>query len=299
MSIEVRTKGRDLDQSSREPISRAVFITGASSGIGRACALALRSRGFEVYASVRSDADAASLKADDDDINTLELDLNDESSIDAATARLGEDIGEPGLYCLVNNAGIAVGGPLEHLPIGYWRDQLAVNVIGQVALTRALIPMIRKGQGRIIFIGSISGRVATPLLGPYCASKAAIESVADTLRNELWPWRIPVSLVEPGGVRTPIWEKARSLVATLEQELPEQALQDYAVAIDNMRKGIESQERSAVSPEKVAAVVERALVAPRPRARYVVGLDARIGGLLARYLPSRPRDYLIRNVLGP
>ncbi|KAA0234874.1 MAG: hypothetical protein JJLCMIEE_01050 [Acidimicrobiales bacterium] len=298
MSIELRARSQDIDGGSRGTARGAVSVTGTSSA-RRACALALRSRGFEVYASVRSDTDADALESDDAHIHPLRLDLKDDASIDGAVTSLAEAIGERGLYCLVNNAGIALGGPLEHLPIEYWRDQLAANVIGQVALTRALLPMIRRGRGRIVFVGSISGRVATPLLGPYCASKAAIESVADTLRNELWPWRIPVSLVEPGGVRTPIWDKARSLVATLEQELPEQALQDYAGAIENMRQGIESQERSAVSPEKVAAVVERVVLTPRPRARCVVGLDAHVTGLLARYLPSRPRDYLIRNVLGP
>jgi NAD(P)-dependent dehydrogenase (short-subunit alcohol dehydrogenase family) len=190
---------------------------------------------------------------------------------------------------VVNNAGIAHGGPLEHLPLDEWRTQMEVNVIGQVAVTRAVLPLIRRGGGRIVFIGSIGGRLGSSMMAPYAASKFAIEGLAESLRHELAPWSIAVSVVEPGAVRTEIWAKGRDTTARLEAELPSEAAEQYAAAMDDIRRSIEKNDRGGVAPQKVADAVAHALFADRPKHRYLVGPDARVAGALARALPDRAK----------
>jgi len=224
------------------------------------------------------------------------LDVTDQAQIDAAAKQIG---GGGRLDGVVNNAGIGRGGPLEYLPLEVWREQLEVNVLGQVAVTKAVLPFIRAAGGRIVFIGSIGGRVATMLMGPYNASKFAIEAIGESLRSELHPWGIGVSVVEPGAIKTPIWDKARQQADRLERALPEEARTRYARHIVAIRKAIEMQDRQGVSPDKVAAAVERALFSPRPKTRYLVGTDARVQALLVRWLPDRPREAIIRRFAGP
>src|SRR5688500_9161604 len=185
----------------------AVVITGASTGIGRACAIDLDGRGFRVFAGVRKDEDGERLRSERPSIEPLRIDVTDAGEIAAARDRVGEEVGERGLAGLVNNAGIAVPGPLEHLPLDEIRRQLEVNVLGQIAVTQAFLPLLRTARGRIVNIGSIGGRVALPLLGPYAGSKHAMEGISDSLRRELRPWGIEVSLVRPGPIATEIWER--------------------------------------------------------------------------------------------
>lgn len=272
-------------------------VTGSSSGIGEACTTRLARAGHRVIAGVRQEADAKRLAALDDSIVPVILDVTDQAHIDALVERL-EGLGTGGLDGLVNNAGIARGGPIEFLPLDDWRTQLEVNLVGQIAVTKALIPALRRRQGRLVFIGSISGRVATPLVSPYSASKHAIEAVAESLREELRPWGLAVSVVEPGAVRTPIWAKGRAFADELEARLPPEARELYDDAIDDVRRGIDHQERIGVPPDRVAAVVERALTAARPRYRYLVGRDAKAAGLLERILPDRTMASVTRR-LGP
>ena len=190
-------------------------ITGSSSGIGEACTLRLAGAGHRVIAGVRRDEDGERLAALHESIIPVSLDITDQTHIDALVDRLDE-LGITGLDGLVDNAGIVSGGPVEYLPLDDWRSHFEVNVFGQVAVTKALIPALRRGQGRVVFIGSISGRVSTPLVGPYGASKHAIEAIAESLREELRPWKIAVSVVEPGAVKTPIWDKSRTFADQLE-----------------------------------------------------------------------------------
>lgn len=272
-------------------------VTGSSTGIGEACALLLAGAGHRVIAGVRREADGERLAARAGSIVPALVDVTDGMQIDALVRRLDE-LGASRLDGLVNNAGIARGGPLEFLPIDEWRTQFEVNVLGQVAVTKALIPLLRRGRGRVVFIGSISGRVSTPFLGPYGASKHAIEAVAESLREELRPWDIAVSVVEPGAVRTPIWAKGRDFADQLERRLPAEAHDLYDDAITDLRRTIDNQERVGVPPDRVAAVVERALTAARPRYRYLVGRDARGAGMLERLLPDRAMAYVTRR-LGP
>ena len=277
---------------------KSVLVTGASTGIGEACALRLDRLGHRVYAGVRSEKHAAALcEQGSDRIVPVFLDVTDQEQIDAVAKQIADDGGS--LDGVVNNAGIGRGGPLEYLPLEVWREQLEVNVLGPIAVTKAVLPFIRSACGRIVFIGSISGKVATVLTAPYCASKFAIEAIGESLRSELHPWGISVSVVEPGAIKTPIWDKARHEADRLEQELPEAARTSYAAHIAAIRKGIEMQDKQAVSPDKVAAAVEHALFAGRPKTRYLVGTDARVQALMVRLLPDRPREAFIRRFAGP
>jgi NAD(P)-dependent dehydrogenase (short-subunit alcohol dehydrogenase family) len=277
---------------------KSVLITGASTGIGEACALRLDRLGHRVYAGVRSEERGAGLRQRGSDrIVPVLLDVTDQAQIDTVARQIADDGGD--LDGVVNNAGIARGGPLEYLPLEIWREQLDVNVLGQVAVTKAVLPFIRAARGRIVFIGSIGGRAATQLMGPYSASKFAIEAIGESLRSELHPWGISVSVVEPGAIKTPIWEKGLQEADRLQRALPDEATTRYATHISAIRKGIEMQARQGVDPDQVAAVVEHALFSRRPKTRYLVGTDARVQSLLVRWLPDRPREAFIRRFAGP
>jgi NAD(P)-dependent dehydrogenase (short-subunit alcohol dehydrogenase family) len=217
---------------------KAVLVTGASTGIGQACALHLDGLALRVYAGVRKQAQAQELRTlGSGRIIPVFLDVTDQAQIDAAAAQIAEDHGR--LDGIVNNAGIAKGGPLEYLPLTAWREQFDVNVLGQVAVTKAMLPLIRAGCGRIVFMGSISGKIATMMLGPYCASKFALEAIGESLRHELHPWGISVSVIEPGAIKTPIWQKGRQDADDLERDLPAQARAHYARHIAAIRKDID------------------------------------------------------------
>jgi NAD(P)-dependent dehydrogenase (short-subunit alcohol dehydrogenase family) len=198
-----------------------------------------------------------------------------------------------GLDGLVNNAGIAVAGPLEFLPIDEFRRQLEVNVTGQVAVTQAFLSLLRKARGRIVNMGSIGGRLATPFVAPYNASKFAMEAITDALRVELKPWGIDVAIVEPGSIATPIWDKSTRSAREMEAKMPPQMRQLYGGAIDAMYSFAEEMERRGVAPQEVANAVAHAVRAKRPRTRYVVGFDAKIQAALAKVVPDRIRDILI------
>ncbi len=277
----------------------AILITGASTGIGRACALHLAARGNTVYAAVRKQADADSLTAEvGGTLKPLTLDVTDERGIEAAVKTLNADLYDSGLAGLVNNAGIALGGPLEYLPIDTWRTQLEVNVIGQVAVTKAFMPLIRQGHGRVLFIGSAGGRVATPMMGPYNASKFALEGIAEAFREELRPWGLKVVLIEPGAIKTDIWDKGRDQADELEQSLGAEANERYGALYKALRKLLDRQDRSGIAPDRVAKIVERALFSANPRARYLVGPDAKAMGVFSRALPDRAKDALMRRASG-
>ncbi len=183
----------------------AVLVTGASTGIGRATGLYLQARGFRVFASVRRETDAADLSG----ATPVLLDVENAESIRAAADAVGAALEDGALQGLVNNAGIAVSGPLEFLEMSDLRHQFEVNLFGQVAVTRAFLPLLRRAKnGRIVNMSSISGRITAPLLGPYSMSKFALEAFSDALRRELSPFGLSVSVVEPGAIKTPIWDKA-------------------------------------------------------------------------------------------
>jgi NAD(P)-dependent dehydrogenase (short-subunit alcohol dehydrogenase family) len=281
-----------------------VLITGASTGIGRATALRLAAGGWTVFAGVRDPAAGEHLleEAVAGQVIPLILDVTDPEQIEQARVRVHEEIAWAGgsqggrLDALVNNAGIGVGGPLELVSPEDLRMQFEVNVFGQVAVTRALLPALRAARGRIVLLSSIGGRVAVPFNGPYAASKHAIEALGDALRGELYSSNIRVCMVEPGSVKTPIWSKARETADGL--EIPPELQDEYGRVPAAFAKVLTDTERRGVSPEQVAATIERALTARHPRARYLVGRDAR-GMVLARaLLPTGAFDRVLRRVLG-
>ena len=276
-----------------------VFITGTSSGIGEDAALRLDGRGDRVFAGVRRPEDGERLAARASDrLTPVICDLADEASIEAAFARISDAVGSDGLQGVVNNAGVARAGPLEYLPLDEWRSQFEVNILGQIAVTRAAIPLLRAGGGRVCFVGSVSGRMGSPLMGPYAASKFAIEGIAQSLREELRPWGIAVSVVEPGPIKTPIWEKGRAYADEMEARLGPEATARYRSQIDAARKGVDTNERIGAPPSKTSDAIEHALFAARPKHRYLVGLPAKLVGPLTRLLPDKALGGLIR-VMGP
>jgi NAD(P)-dependent dehydrogenase (short-subunit alcohol dehydrogenase family) len=221
------------------------------------------------------------------------LDVTEEAAIREAVEGIAAESGEMGLAGLVNNAGIAVPGPIEMLTSAdIWR-QMDVNVVGLAALTRACLPMLRCAGGRIVNMSSVSGRIAYPILGAYAASKFAVEAMSDALRIELRPWGIRVILVEPGSVQTPIWEKGQASFEDLQKRVPADLWDLYGEDISRFAEITRKSGEGGRSAESVAEVIERALTARRPRARYVPGLRTRLGLAVARGLPTRLWDWLI------
>ncbi len=276
----------------------AVVVTGASTGIGEACARRLDAEGFQVFAGVRRDADAESLRRGASPrLAPVRLDVTDAGSVAAAAKTVAETVGAAGLAGLVNNAGVVVAGPLECLPLEAIRRQLEVNVVGQVAVTQAMLPLLRAGRGRVVNMGSVSGLFAAPFLGPYAASKHALEALTDALRMELRPFGIEVAIVEPGAIATPIWRKSAEAAARTVGEVPAATLALYEKGLAATRRVAEEASRGAVSADRVADAVVHALTARRPRTRYLVGPDARVRALL-RFLPDRWRDRLVVRAMG-
>jgi NAD(P)-dependent dehydrogenase (short-subunit alcohol dehydrogenase family) len=274
--------------------SGTVLVTGASTGIGEATALHLKELGFDAVAAVRREDDAQRLRHQG--LRTVRLDVTDQATIAAARAELGDGP----LAGLVNNAGVAVAGPLEFLPLDQLRLQLEINLVGQVAVTQAFLPALRSGQGRIVNVSSIGGRVALPLVGAYNASKFGIEAVTDSLRRELYLQGVDVIAIEPGGVRTPIWRKGNELADEIMERMPPDVERLYGRLIEGLRRQtVRIEQKTGLEPRAVAEVIGRALTAKRPRTRYLVGTDAKIRAALATLLPDRLMDRMIvRTVLG-
>jgi len=278
---------------------RGVVITGTSTGIGAACALHLDKLGFCVFAGVRKDADGDALKQKSSGrLTPVCIDVTDAATIASAAKTVTAAVGEAGLTGLVNNAGIAVAGPLEYLPIDDVRQQLEVNVTGQLAVTQAFLPLLRLARGRIVNIGSANGRVAIPFVGLYSASKFAMEGLTDAMRMELKPWGIEVSIIEAGGIATPIWQKSTAAADEMIRNLPERAHELYGAAIPAFRKAAAREAQKAISPDIVAQAVTHALVSKKPGTRYPVGRNASLQVIIARLLPDRFRDGLILRRLG-
>jgi NAD(P)-dependent dehydrogenase (short-subunit alcohol dehydrogenase family) len=270
---------------------RYVVITGASSGIGEACALYLARLGFGVFAGVRKKEDAQALRARGvGRIEPLFVDVTDADSVASAAETVRRAADESRLAGLVNNAGIAVAAPLEFLPLEELRRQLEINVVGQIAVTQAFMPLLREGSGRVVNVGSIGGKIAGPMLGAYAASKFAMEGLTDSLRRELEPWAIHVAIVEPGAVRTPIWERSLMAADALLHQLPRRALLLYGSEIERQRSSALEAARKGIPPEIVARAVAHALTTERPKTRYPVGRDARVASVLVRLLPDRVLD---------
>jgi NAD(P)-dependent dehydrogenase (short-subunit alcohol dehydrogenase family) len=271
--------------------SPTVLITGAGRGLGHTAALKLAASGWHVYACVRTDSDAERM-AGHAGITAVILDITDREQLAQLTSQL------PGrLDALVNNAGVAVGGPIETLSIDDLRWQLEVNVIGGTAVTQTVLPLIRNAKGRIVFISSTSGRVATPSLGAYGASKFALEAIGDSLRNELRPWGIKVSLIEPGQIDTDMSKDSHQQHDENVAKMSPEHQKLYAKHTAGMHKAIDLMDGAISSPEEITVAIERALTDKRPRARYLVGKGSKAHAY-TRLLPSPITDAIFSKATG-
>lgn len=269
-------------------LARTVLVTGASTGIGRATALLLDSHGFTVFAGVRKQEDAASLvAAASTSLVPLILDVTKPTDIAKAAKAITKAVGDSGLDGLVNNAGTAHAAPLEFVPLERFREQMEVNLVGQLAVTQALLPLLRTAKGRIVNVTSIGGLIAGTMLGPYNASKFALEALTHVLRQELAPWGIEAIAIEPGQIATPIW--ATSSSRSDELVTPE-ATALYSDKIAGARRMATNAAAKGLPAIEVAKVIEKALTAKRPKTRYAVGTDAKFGSALIARLPDRARD---------
>jgi NAD(P)-dependent dehydrogenase (short-subunit alcohol dehydrogenase family) len=272
--------------------SDTVLITGASTGIGLATAHHLSGLGFDAVGAVRRPEDAERLRSAG--LRTVTLDVTDPKSIAQARA----DLGDGPLAGLVNNAGIAVAAPIEFLPLEQLRNQLEVNLIGQVAVTQRFLPALRAARGRVVNVSSIGGRVALPLVGAYNMSKFALEGFSDSLRRELRPQGVDVVVIEPGGVKTPIWKKGNELAGDLQAGMPPEAARLYGPMVEALRaQTVKIERERGIDPGEVAKAIATALTARRPRARYLVGRDARLRARVAALLPDRVMDRVIARAL--
>lgn len=274
---------------------RPVLVTGASSGIGEACVDRLHAAGFRVLAGVRNAAGSEYVRRRHDGaVQTVVFDVGVLDQVGEAVDAVRETLGGTPLWALVNCAGTVVPGPIELLEAGDWQRQFDVNVFGQVALIRGCLEMLRATHGRIVNISSINGVVAKPYIGAYCASKHALEGLSDALRMELVPAGIRVVVVEPGSVRTPIWSKAAGALRSVSERASVDGRARYGQVFSLLARGTSAREGAAPSSANdVAAAVLGALTAASPRARYVVGRDARLQRLLRAVLPAELLDALI------
>lgn len=269
-------------------MTRTVIVTGASSGIGHATAVRLARKGWRAFGGVRTSEAADALRKQG--VEPLALDVTDVAQIAAAAERVGGEV-----HGLVDNAGIAVAAPLEVVPLDELRRQLEVNVVGQVAVLQAFLPALRRARGRVVLIGSIGGRSALPFLGPYAASKHALEAFADVLRVELAPWGMRVSIIEPASVKTAIWMKGAAQADVIRKRISNEADALYAERIERF-KVVALKRGPGIDPDVVAKAVEHALTASWPKARYLVGRDAHIRAWIER-LPTRLRDRVLTRAL--
>jgi NAD(P)-dependent dehydrogenase (short-subunit alcohol dehydrogenase family) len=277
-------------------MTAAIVVTGASSGIGEAAALDLAQRDYLVYAGVRGDADARRIAALHANLRAVRLDVTDADAI-AAAAQTVAGGGVP-LLGIVNNAGIAVAGPLEFLPLADLHRQFEVNFFGALAVTQAFLPLLRaRGSGRVVFVGSISGRLTPPLLGPYSASKHALRAASNALRLELAPAGIRVSLIEPGSVKTPIWAKGRAASDEMLARLPAAAEAPYGAALRNLVSVTETEEKNGMPVGIVVDAIRHALLDPKSKGAYLLGFPARAGAIVGAIPPLR--DRLFARMMAP
>lgn len=272
----------------------SALVTGASRGIGRATVDRLVRAGWTVAAGVRRVADGESLVAElGDRVQPIVLDITDAEQVRALDSALPDS-----LDAVVNNAGVVVGGPVEALSVEALRHQLDVNVVGQVAVTQAVLPRLRRSRGRIVFVSSLSGRIVTPMTGAYNASKFGIEAIADALRLELWPWGIAVSVVEPAQTDTDMWRNADDQLEQTLASVNDEHRALYAQHIDGMRRSIPKSQRMAAPAAGVAETILHALTDRRPRPRYIVGVGPRAQFAVARLMPTAVLDGAIRRQSG-
>ncbi|HUK94229.1 MAG TPA: SDR family NAD(P)-dependent oxidoreductase [Gaiellaceae bacterium] len=273
-----------------------VVVTGTSTGIGEATAIRLAEAGFQVFAGVRREADGAALRKKAE-VTPVIVDITDESSVSGAAETIAKAVGDRGLAGLVNNAGVAIPAPIEFQPLADFRRQLEVNLIGHVAVIQAFLPLIRRGGGRIVNIGSVGGLLVLPLNGAYSASKFGLEALSDALRLELRQWGIHVSHVDVGPVHSAIFGKTYAQLDGLEKTIGEDGYRLYEAQAAGVRSATEKAEASADPPTVIAKAVFKALTSDKPKTRYLAGHGVK-GIAAAAKLPDRAKDRAVAKEMG-
>ena len=259
----------------------------------------LAGRGFTVFGGVRRAEDGEALERDARaDVRALRLDVTDQEQIRVAAEIVDEAVGAAGIAGLINNAGVAIGGPMEAIPLEDLRRQLEVNLVGQVGVTQAFLPALRRARGRIVNISSVGGRVASPFFGPYNASKFGLEAISDALRIELRPWGINVSVIEPGSVATDIWDRGAATARAVRGRFDDDAEALYGEALDAMGVTVAKTGERGLHPDRVAKAIEYALTARRPKSRYLIGCRARLMVGASSVLPARVYDAVVERTVG-
>jgi NAD(P)-dependent dehydrogenase (short-subunit alcohol dehydrogenase family) len=278
---------------------RTAVITGASTGIGRATALHLARHGWQVFAGVRKERDAESLRFESVALlRPLIIDVTDGASIERAAEEVRAVLAGQGLDGLVNNAGVGVAVPVEYVRLDVLRANFEVNVFGQIAVTQAFLPLVRAARGRVVNIGSVGDRLTMPFGGILCSSKSAFASLSDALRLEMHAFGVRVVLVEPASINTPAVEKTLGDMERTIAGLPAEGPSRYGAMLRAFAERAHRREKAGTSPEVVARTVERALTDARPHARYLVGKDSTVLALLARFMPTRMLDAVRLRVFG-
>lgn len=278
---------------------RAVLITGTSTGIGRATALRLDQLGFQVFATIRKESDAQSLRSQASKrLTPLMLDLTDEASIARAKEVVSQLVGEAGLWGLVNNAAVAFVSPLEFAPLDDLRWLFEVNFFGQLAITQRFLPLLRHAHGRIVNVSSTASIVVAPFHGPYSASKLALNGLTDALRLELRPLGIKVSLILYGSVKTPIWDRGGDTSEQIIRDYPAETWDLYGANYRSLVNFFRRMGKSGISTEEAIRPILHALTTKRPKTRYYVGPDARFFNFFDNFLNGHLRDWLIMRVIG-
>ena len=276
---------------------RWVLVTGAASGVGRSTAMLLSQNGFKVLAAVRKEADSHELQSHNPEhIYPVIIELRDQNTINHAAQIATDKTGSVGLYGLVNCAAMLHCGPLEYFPRDLWFEQYDVNLFGPMALTQALLPLIRKANGRIVNIGAVGGGISLPFYGPIASSKIACEALNDCLRRELHPFGIYVSIIQPSGIATPANYKMCDSVTRFLKDLEPTGRARYGEAMEDFSKWAFNRHERSLKPEEVARTVLKALEARRPRPKYRLGLDSRASALLMKLLPDRWFDKAILGI---
>lgn len=279
--------------------NEGIIITGAGTGIGRLTALNLARAGYRVFAGVLTAEEAESLRSEArGDLVTLQLDITKPEDVAAARKAVERGLAGARLAAVINNAGIVVLSPAEFVPVADLRKNMEVNYFGTVSVLQTFLPLIRASKGRVITVGSISAHFAAPFQGAYVASKAALAGLHHSLRMELGLWGIPVSIIEPGGVATPLWETTQAAAEKRFDSLPPEAQSLYRPFLDAVRAAADKLRDKRVGPEEVYKAIWHALTARRPKSRYLVGPDAKMQSILANFVPDRLRDRLTTGFLG-
>jgi NAD(P)-dependent dehydrogenase (short-subunit alcohol dehydrogenase family) len=273
---------------------KSVVITGSSTGIGRACALMLDRNGFRVFAGVRRKADGDALRsAASQSLTPVHVDVTDAPSIQAMAEEVTSEVGDAGLYGLVNNAGTTLPCPVEYLPLDEFRRQLEVNLVGPLAVTQALLPLLLRGRGRIVNVTSAAGKAGVPLMAPYVAAKHGLEGLSDVLRLELGPLGVQVAIIEPGFVSTAMRGKLEHDTEETVRALPDEGRRRYGGQLTAVAESISKHAAQGSDPDVVAADVLHALTSAKPRTRYPSGAGAKRMLFMRRILPDRRFDRII------